>query len=100
MLSSPAKSPNRCQFGLYRDRLKSDLLPRWRQVRAASVGHLRRHTDAFAQGGVGVDGFAYVHGIRAHLDGQGNFADHVSRVGTDHAAAQDLAEAVGLGAVI
>ena len=40
---------------------------------------------------------ANVHRVRAHLDGQGDFADHVARVRADHAAAQDLAVAVGLG---
>ena len=34
--------------------------------------HFRRHADALAQRGVGVDGLADVHRIGAHLDGQGN----------------------------
>ena len=41
--------------------------------------------------------FADVHGICAHLNRQGDLANHVARVGADHAAAQDLAVAVGLG---
>jgi hypothetical protein len=44
-----------------------------------------------------VDGLADVHGVGAHLDGQGDLADHVARVGADDAAAQDLAVAVRLG---
>jgi len=33
------------------------------------------------------------------VDGQRDLADHVARAGADHAAAQDLAVAVGFGAV-
>ena len=62
--------------------------------------HLRRHADAFAQRGVGVDGFADVHRVGAHLDGQRNLANHVARVGADHAAAQDLAVTMRLWAVV
>jgi hypothetical protein len=62
--------------------------------------HFRRHANALAQRGVRVDGLADVYGIRTHLDGQGDLADHVTRVGADHAAAQDLAVAVGFGAVV
>lgn len=65
-----------------------------RHVRAAAVRHFRRHAQALAQRGVGVDGLADVHGIRAHLDGQRNLADHVASVGADPAAAQNLAMAV------
>ena len=57
--------------------------------------HLRRHANALAQRGVRVDGFANVHRISAHLNGQGNLPDHVASVGADHAAAQNLA--VGFG---
>jgi hypothetical protein len=46
---------------------------------------------------VRVDGLADVHGVGAHLDGQGDLADHVARVRADHAAAQDAAVAVGFG---
>jgi hypothetical protein len=53
--------------------------------------HLRRHANTLAQRGVGVNGFADVHRVCAHLDGQGNLANHVARVRADHAAAQDLA---------
>jgi hypothetical protein len=53
--------------------------------------YLRRHANAFAQGGVWVDGFANVHRVCAHLNCQRDLADHVARVGADHAAAQDLA---------
>ncbi len=59
--------------------------------------HLRRHADALAQRGVRVDGLADVHRISAHLDGQGDLANHVARMRADHAAAQDLAVAVGFG---
>jgi hypothetical protein len=34
---------------------------------------------------VGMDGFADVYGVCAHLDGQGDFADHVTSVGAYHA---------------
>ena len=57
--------------------------------------HFCRHADAFAQRGVRVDGLADVHGVCAHLDGQRNLSDHVARVCADHAAAEDLAVAVG-----
>ena len=62
--------------------------------------HFRRHADALAQRGVGVDGLADVHGVGTHLDGQGDLADHVARVGANHATAQYLAVAVRFGAVI
>ena len=59
--------------------------------------HLCRHANAFAKRGVGVDGLADVHGVGAHFNGQRNLANHVACMGADHAAAQDLAVAVGLG---
>ncbi len=43
--------------------------------------------------GVGVDGFADVHRIGAHLNGQGDLADHVVGVGAIEAAARNLAVA-------
>jgi hypothetical protein len=46
-----------------------------------------------AQRWMRVDGLADVDSVRTHLDGQGDLADHVARVGADHAAAQDLAVA-------
>ncbi len=55
--------------------------------------HLRRHANALAQSGVGVDGLADVHRVGAHLDGQRDLANHVARVRAHHAAAQDLAVA-------
>ena len=62
--------------------------------------YFRRHADAFAERRVRVDGFADVHGVSAHLDGQRDLADHVAGVGADHAAAEDLAVTVGLWAVV
>ena len=56
--------------------------------------NLRRHADALAKRGVRVNGLANVHRVGAHLDGQGNLADHVARMRADHAAAQNLAVAV------
>ncbi len=47
-----------------------------------------------------VNGFAYVYCVCAHLDGQGDFADHVAGVGAYHAAAEDFAVAVGFGGII
>ena len=41
-----------------------------------------------------------IHCIRTHLNRQSNLANHVTRMRADHAAAQDLAVAMGLGAVI
>ncbi len=55
--------------------------------------HLCRYADAFAQRGVWVDGFADVHSVCAHLDGQSDLANHVARMRAHHAAAQDLAVA-------
>ena len=62
--------------------------------------HFRSHADAFAQCGVRVNGFADVHGVSAHLDGQSYLADHVAGVRADHAAAEDPSVAMGLRAVI
>ncbi|AMK21395.1 gamma-glutamyl kinase [Sphingobium sp. TKS] len=47
-----------------------------------------------------MDGLADVHRVGAHLDGQGDLADHVAGVRADDAAAQDAAVAVRLGAVV
>ncbi len=58
--------------------------------------NLRRHADALAQRGVGVDGFADIHRVCTHLNRENNLANHVARVRADHAAAQDLAVAVCL----
>jgi hypothetical protein len=47
---------------------------------------------------VRVDSFAYVYGVCIHLDGQGDFANHVACMLADPAAAQDFSVAVGYGA--
>jgi hypothetical protein len=47
--------------------------------------HFRRHANAFAQRGVGVEGFTDIHGVRAHLNRQCNLSDHLARVRADHA---------------
>ena len=44
-----------------------------------------------------VNRLADVYRIRTHLNRQSDLADHVARMRADHAAAQDLAVAVGLG---
>lgn len=66
--------------------------------------HLSRHTDALPQRRVWVYRLADIHCVSTQLDGQGNLANQVARMGTDHAAAQNLAPAcgmaMGLGAVI
>ncbi len=62
--------------------------------------NLRRHADAFAQRGVRVNRLADVHRVCTHLNRQSDLADHVARVGADHAAAQDLAMAVRFRRVI
>ena len=59
-----------------------------------------RHADAFAQRGVWVNGFADVHRVCAHLDGQRDLANHVARMRADHAAAQDFAVTMGLGRIV
>ena len=41
-----------------------------------------------------------IHRIRAHLNGQCHFANHVASMGADHAAAQDLAVAMSFRAVV
>ncbi len=47
--------------------------------------HFRRHANTFAHRGVGVDGFANVHRVCAHLNRQCNLANHLTRVRADHA---------------
>ena len=59
--------------------------------------HFRRHTDALPQRGVRVNRLADVHGVCAHLNGQGDFANHVARMRADHTAAKYFAVTVGLG---
>ncbi len=56
--------------------------------------NLRRQANGFSKGWMRVDRFANIHRVRTHLNGQRNLANHVARVGADHAAAQDLAMAV------
>ena len=62
--------------------------------------HFRRHADGFPKGWVRVNRFADIHGIGTHFYRQGNLANHVARVGTDNAAAQNLAVAVRLGRIV
>jgi hypothetical protein len=62
--------------------------------------HFCRHANALAKRGVWVNGFADVHCVCAHLNRQGDFANHVAGVRTHHAAAQDLAVAVGLRRIV
>ena len=59
--------------------------------------HFRRHADALAQRGVGVDGFADVHCVCAHLNRQSNLANHVACVCADNAATQNLAVTMRFG---
>jgi hypothetical protein len=58
--------------------------------------NLCRHADGFPKRRVRVDDLADVHCVCTHLNGQCNLTDHVARVGADHAAAQNLAVAVGI----
>ncbi len=51
--------------------------------------HFRRHADALAQRGVWVDGFADIHSVCTHLDGECNLAIHIACMSADHAAAKD-----------
>ena len=57
--------------------------------------HFSRHTNALTQRRVGVDAFADVNGVCAHLDGQNDLANHVAGMCADHAAAEDPAVTVG-----
>ena len=61
--------------------------------------HLGRHAYALAQRRVRVYGFADVHCVCAHLYGQSDFANQVACVGSEDAAAQDLALATASMAV-
>ena len=70
------------------------LSPSRRHIRTTAVRDFRRHANALAQRGMRVNGFADVHSICAHLYRQCNFADHVTGVRTDDAAAQNLAVAM------
>ena len=62
--------------------------------------HFRCHADAFAQRGVRVNRLTNIHCISAHLYRQCNLADHVACMRADDAAAQNLAVAMGLRAVV
>ncbi len=62
--------------------------------------HLGRHADAFTQRRVRMDGFANVYRVCAHLYSQSHFANQVACIGADDAAAQNLAMAMGFGAVV
>ena len=92
-----SKKPERLPIRAFCVRSQVGLLPCWRQIRATAVRHFRRHADRFPQCGMRVNGFADVDGICAHLYRQGHLTNHVTGVGADHAAAQNLAVAVGLG---
>ena len=59
------------------------LLARRRQVRTTAMRHFCRHAYALAQRGVRVYGFANVHRVCAHLDGQRDFAQHVACIRCD-----------------
>ena len=59
--------------------------------------HLRRHADGFPKSRIRMNRLADVDGIRTHLNGQRDLANHVARVRADHAAAQNLAVAVRFG---
>ena len=80
------------QFSSAFSNSSASLARRW-HVRTRPTRHFRRHADGLAQRGVRVARLANIHGIRTHLDGQRGLANHVTGVGTDHAAAQDLAVA-------
>jgi hypothetical protein len=51
--------------------------------------YFHRHTDALAQRGMRVNRLADIDGICTHFNCQGHLANHVARVGADHAAAQN-----------
>ena len=62
--------------------------------------NLRRHANGFAQRWMRMDRLADVHSVCTHFNGQGNLTNHVARMGADHAAAQNLAVAVGFWGVV
>ena len=66
----------------------------------AAVGNFRRHANGFTQRRMRTNRLADVHCICIHLNPQRALANHVARVRANHATAQDLAVAVGLGGVI
>ena len=72
---------------------------RW-QVSTTAMRHFRSHANALAQSGVWVNCFTNVHRICAHFNGQRDLSNHVACMGAHHTAAQDLAVAVGFGAVV
>src|SRR6218665_4204105 len=96
----PAPAAGPCRRSTTRGGPPTELLFPRRPIRATAMRNLRRHAYAFAQRGVGVDGFGDVHYVGAHLDGQGDFADHVAGVAADHGAAPDFAAAPGFGGVV
>ena len=53
--------------------------------------HFRRHSNAFAQRRVRMNGLADIGRIATHLDRQRHFADHVAGIGADDAAADEEA---------
>ncbi len=61
--------------------------------------HFCRQADALPQRRMRVNRLADVHRVCAHLDGQRDLAQHVARVGTDDAAAQNFAVATASTAV-
>jgi hypothetical protein len=69
-----AQSPIRCRIGLCEIGLETRLLLRRRQVRAATVRHLRRHADALNQRGGWVDSQTVVWSHIRRTLGWGGFA--------------------------
>ena len=59
--------------------------------------NLRRHANALPKCRMRVNRLADIHRVRPHLNRQRDFANHVARMGADHATAQDFAVAMGLG---
>ena len=52
--------------------MEMESLAHRRQIRTAPMRHLSRHTNALAQRGARVNGFADVHRICTHFNRQGN----------------------------
>ena len=71
----------------------SDLSARYAKI-------AKSHADGFTTCGIKVNRLADIHGIGPHLDGQCNLSNHVTRMGADHATAQDLAVAMGFRAAV
>jgi hypothetical protein len=80
--SQKIKSRQHLQVGGFFSWGVKRLLLTWRQIRAAAMRHFCRHADAFAQLGVGVNGFADVYRFCAIQSRQWTYPSSQSPLGT------------------